>query len=133
MHILEKNLFIVSLRTKCNWALTLQNLCPGRRLFRQRQLQLMEKSQPLRGSLAACYLDFLADAFSQSHLSEAMATPNAERFSTAQPGGLPWRLNLSDKGGLGQALSPDKRLPMASAGTRDKWNEIRACDGLDRP
>jgi hypothetical protein len=42
----------------------------------------------------AYYLDFLAHAFSQSHLSEAAATPNAERFSTAQPGGLPWRLNL---------------------------------------
>jgi hypothetical protein len=90
----QKVLTIVSLRTKCSWALTSQNLCLGRRLFRERQLQLMERAQPLRASLMAHYLDFLANAFSQSHLSQAVATPNAERFSTAQPGGLPWRLNL---------------------------------------
>lgn len=66
----------------------------GRQVFRARQLQLMERAQPLRTSLLSAYETFLRDAFSNDHLSEAAESPSAERFATAQPGGLPWRRNL---------------------------------------
>ena len=91
----------------------------GRRMYRSRQLSLMEHAEPIRKRLLNEYNIFLHLSFDEEFIgggkqdvmndseqkgkgrdqpesnSHEYAAP--ERFARAQPGGLPWRKNLIDK------------------------------------
>ena len=75
----------------------------GRRMYRDEQLRLMKRAEPVRQSLLDAYETFMTLAFDQSLLGPCMASGAVgyvapERLARATPGGLPWRRNLADSG-----------------------------------
>ena len=73
----------------------------GRRVYKERQVEIMEEAEPIRKRLLEAYEVFLRLTFEDEYLGflgdeggleNGYAAP--ERFSTAQPGGLPWRQNM---------------------------------------
>ena len=70
----------------------------GRREYKRRQVELMEEVEPVRRRLLRAYELFLGLTFEEEYLgfldgvNSEYAAP--ERFSSAQPGGLPWRQNV---------------------------------------
>ena len=79
----------------------------GRKLYRDRQMALMEEVEPIRVRLLHAYEDFMELAFEKEfHIhppnnnntnpqSSVYVAP--ERYAKAEPGGLPWRRNLIEK------------------------------------
>ena len=76
----------------------------GRRMYRERQILLMQKAEPVRKKLLHAYEDFMKLAFDEELVFNGGAPENTrngeyvapERLARAQPGGLPWRKNLID-------------------------------------
>ena len=66
----------------------------GRRVYRERQVGLMHRADPVRERLKDLYSVFLELAFDDHVLRGAMDHPGDERFALAEPGGLPWRRSL---------------------------------------
>ena len=68
----------------------------GRHAFRQQQLALMARAQPVRARLLAAYDAFIDVGFSPHTVNAALAEPNAVHFATAAPGGPAWRWSGSE-------------------------------------
>ena len=81
----------------------------GRRMYRERQIVLMQKAEPVRKKLLHAYEDFMKLAFDEELVFNGGADDDTapgdtrngeyvapERLARAQPGGLPWRKNLID-------------------------------------
>lgn len=66
----------------------------GRKLYRERQEELMETVRPVRERLLGAYDAFLELAFDERDLGKGELDPAPERYARAEPGGLPWRKNL---------------------------------------
>lgn len=73
----------------------------GRRMYRDEQLRLMKRAEPVRQRLLDAYEVFMTLAFDQSLLGPCTESMDVvvpyiapERLATATPGGLPWRRNL---------------------------------------
>lgn len=86
----------------------------GRKLYREEQIELMKRAEPVRKRLLAAYKGFMKLAFDEDLLvvgdkssdksrmerrddtTQSSEGPYIapERLATAQPGGLPWRRNL---------------------------------------
>jgi hypothetical protein len=74
----------------------------GRRMYRDEQLRLMKRSEPVRQRLLDAYEVFMTLAFDQSLLGPCTASGAAryvapERLARATPSGLPWRMADSGK------------------------------------
>jgi hypothetical protein len=67
----------------------------GRAEYRSQQKVLMERAEVVRRDLLLAYQRFLPMAFQESSLQQADRKPQPERFAKAEPGGLPWRKNLT--------------------------------------
>ena len=73
-------------------------------MYRERQIVLMQKAEPVRKKLLHAYEDFMKLAFDEELVFNGGAPENTrdgeyvapERLARAQPGGLPWRKNLID-------------------------------------
>ncbi len=63
----------------------------GRREYRQRQIELMNRATPIRSRLLNCYEEFLEACVDVSTVEAALNTPNSVQFATATPGGPAWR------------------------------------------
>jgi len=78
----------------------------GRKLYRERQMELMESAEPVRRRLLDAYQVFMQLSFDEKllkgHFSRQVSTIDSigkpyaapERFARAEPGGLPWRKNI---------------------------------------
>ena len=78
----------------------------GRRMYRDEQLRLMKRAEPVRQRLLDAYEVFMTLAFDQSLLGPSIVHDDTEsmdvvmpyvapeRLARATPGGLPWRRNL---------------------------------------
>jgi len=82
----------------------------GRKLYREQQILLMQKAEPVRIRLLEAYNTFMQLAFDEEYLDidrddtnhnkmkeEPQVYIAPERLSTAQPGGKPWRRSLIEK------------------------------------
>lgn len=66
----------------------------GRAEYRRRQTELMAAAAPIRAELRKAYAQFLGVVFGRERVAAAAASPDAERFASATPGGPPWRRSL---------------------------------------
>lgn len=79
----------------------------GRRTYRDRQIALMDRAEPVRRRLLSAYDVFLSLAFGEEGRSGYDSNPVGmhregdyaapERFARAEPGGEPWRRNLIER------------------------------------
>ena len=81
----------------------------GRRTYRDRQIALMERAEPVRRRLLRAYDGFLSLAFGEEgrggydsnpvgmHRQSQDGYAAPERFARAEPGGEPWRRNLIER------------------------------------
>jgi hypothetical protein len=69
----------------------------GRQQYRDEQVDLMHRTEPIRQRLLDTYNEFINQAFDPDILEKAIRYPSKERFAKAEPGGLPWRHNLVAK------------------------------------
>ena len=94
----------------------------GRSEYKKQQIQLMENVKPIRQDLLHAYNIFLPLAFNDHMINKATNEPQAERYSKAEPGGLPWRKNLIDNPG---STSENITITTStSARTRDKQTSM---------
>ena len=63
----------------------------GRAEFKERQLALMARVQPVRTQLLRAYDAFLDCGFDMSTIEAALRRPNEVQFATATPGGKAWK------------------------------------------
>lgn len=72
----------------------------GRKMYRERQHDLMHRAEPVRIRLLEAYKNFMKLSFQDELLNgtddgkETKAYVAPERLAKAEPGGLPWRRNL---------------------------------------
>jgi len=67
----------------------------GRSEYRRQQKLLMARAEVIRNDVLCEYQRLLPMAFAETSLRQAHRKPMAERFAKAEPGGLPWRRNLT--------------------------------------
>lgn len=66
----------------------------GRKMYRERQRELMSLAEPIRTRLLEAYSNFMILSFDESFLNAESAFVAPERNAKAEPNGLPWRKNL---------------------------------------
>lgn len=66
----------------------------GRKMYRERQRELMSLAEPIRKRLLEAYSNFMILSFDESLLNVESAYVAPERNAKAEPSGLPWRKNL---------------------------------------